>query len=496
VTARLLELAQNMAHPITLAVYRVKPDRPLLELTAWLAQPDFAGEPPAASLPLSELGLLAGARVWAAGRRCTCGVQRWARSNAFQSLASATIGPPGAWIGLVTLSGGPASLHDLLPSLAELLAASFENVFQSQARISARDERLQQHLQHRQVQTTIEDHTREGLILLSPGLLIHKINNAALEMLGYAAEEVLDQPLERVLIASEPITPALAAALGGSPTHSLGQVLLFRRNGEGFPALVRIYPVIFSRQVIQIIIYLEDLQEREQIRLQTQQLENRALLGEVTAVFAHEIRNPINNISTSLQLMAMNLPQEDANQPAIARMLQDCDRLAELIRAVLAFSKPTDYEMEPLEMAPLLQRLMERLRPRMARAHVEADFKAEAECAEVLGNPRALEQVFSNLITNAINAMGEKGGRLGLRIEQAYEEERPYILVSVADTGPGIPHELQERIFQPFFTTETSGTGLGLAISKRILTAHKGDLRLKHSFPGGTIFVVRLPALV
>jgi signal transduction histidine kinase len=90
--------------------------------------------------------------------------------------------------------------------------------------------------------------------------------------------------------------------------------------------------------------------------------------------------------------------------------------------------------------------------------------------------------------------MGEAGGRLGVRIEHSFEDERDYVLVSIADTGPGIPPELQERIFQPFFTTSTSGTGLGLAISKRILTAHKGDLRLKHSFPGGTIFVVRLPA--
>jgi PAS domain S-box-containing protein len=395
----LLSLAQALGSPLLLAVYRVQDSQPALECIAWLAQEGFQGEPPAPILPLSELAHLNTAQVWSAGRRCLCGVQRWGRANGFQALASAPIGPPGALIGLALAAGGPTSQLDLLPGVAALLAASVETIFQSQAQIAARDERLAQDAQQRLTQKATEDHTREGLLLLAPDLSIAKINNAALQMLGYSAIEAANQPVEHVLIASESVTPALSAALAGSPTHGL-DVRLYRRSGEEFPARVRIFPVGYGRQVIQVVVYIEDLQEREHIRQQTQQLEHRALLGEVTAVFAHEVRNPINNISTSLQLMAMNLPPDDANQPAIARMLQDCDRLAELIRSVLAFSKPTDYEMEALDMGQLLQRMLERLRPRLARAAVQMDFKAELDCAEVYGNARALEQVFANLVNN------------------------------------------------------------------------------------------------
>jgi signal transduction histidine kinase len=85
------------------------------------------------------------------------------------------------------------------------------------------------------------------------------------------------------------------------------------------------------------------------------------------------------------------------------------------------------------------------------------------------------------------------GGHLALRAQRIEIENRDYAEISVADTGPGIPPEIQAKIFQPFFTTERTGTGLGLAIVKRILTAHKGDIRLQ-SFPGGTVFSIHLPA--
>jgi signal transduction histidine kinase len=192
--------------------------------------------------------------------------------------------------------------------------------------------------------------------------------------------------------------------------------------------------------------------------------------------------------------MTMNLKPEDPNQESITRMQQDCDRLEELIKSVLAFAKPTEYEMESLDLPLLLRRLLDRLRPRMAERHVQCDLRVEPECPLVEGNIRALEQVFSNLINNALQAMSEMGnGSLALKVQPVHIEEGVESLeVSIADTGPGIPKEFQERIFQPFYTTKRDGTGLGLPLSQRIITAHKGNIQFS-SFPGGTIFTVRLP---
>jgi signal transduction histidine kinase len=235
--------------------------------------------------------------------------------------------------------------------------------------------------------------------------------------------------------------------------------------------------------------------ENEQIRLQTQQLEQRAILGEVNAIFAHEVRNPINNISTGLQLMESTLAQDDKNREVIARLQQDCSRLTHLMESVLAFSRPMEYTMEPVDLALLLQNLIERWRPRLARLKIETNIQVAPDTPKVNGNPRALEQVFVNLVSNASQAMGETGGFLVMKNPGCNTNSQlPEVEVTVSDTGPGIPEEIRDHIFEPFVTTSKKGTGLGLAITKRIVVAHKGTISV-NSVPGGTVFVVRLPLL-
>jgi two-component system, NtrC family, sensor histidine kinase AtoS len=144
------------------------------------------------------------------------------------------------------------------------------------------------------------------------------------------------------------------------------------------------------------------------------------------------------------------------------------------------------------------------LRPRMERMNVQGSLQVAPDCPPIIGSPRALEQVFINLINNAVQAMSDSGGQLMIKVQQAPEEDlldiliskrdhSRYVEINVIDTGPGIPQEYQERIFQPFYTTNMSGTGLGLAIAKRIITAHRGNISVT-SFPGGTVFRVFLPA--
>ncbi len=490
-----LRLVESMVQPAAAAVYRVKGSQARLTCCGWIARPEFKGEPPPATLPVAELAYLAAQPMWQAGRRGACNLERWARANAFHSLASAPIGPQTGQVGLVCIAAAANSQDHLIPTAAQLLALGLDHAIHAQAQADINRTLTQETARQNQLRSVIEDNAHEGLLLLNPALRIHKINPAALQMLGYAAGEVFNQPLERVLVASQSIQPALTSALSGCAMHNLGDIQIYRRNGDKFLAKVRLYPIIQEGQVVQIVLYLQDLQEREQNRLQTQQLETRAILGEMTAVFAHEIRNPLNNISTSLQLLQMRAAPNDPNQAAMGRMLQDCDRMAELIKSALAFSKPVDYVMEPVDIAALLQRLLERLKARLLRDSVKVDFKADGLDLRVKGDSRALEQVFSNLITNAMNAMSENGGRLGVRVNQLFTEERIYVQVTLADTGRGIPSEIQAHIFEPFVTTEKSGTGLGLSTSRRIIIAHQGDLRLQQSFPGGSIFVVRLPAI-
>jgi len=226
----------------------------------------------------------------------------------------------------------------------------------------------------------------------------------------------------------------------------------------------------------------------------TQQLEHRAVLGDYTAAFAHDVRNPINNISTGLQLLSASMEAADPNQEIINRMLADCTRLNHLMESFLAFSRPLELKFEPFDAEPFLKRIIDRWQPRMARVNVKPILTVEKEIKRIIGDPRSLENVFTNLISNALEAMTETGDTLAIKAVMVNEiNGHPVVEISVSDNGPGIPEDVKERIFEPFVTTRKMGTGLGLAITKQIVNAHKGSLRVD-SFPGGTVFTVQLPA--
>jgi signal transduction histidine kinase len=149
--------------------------------------------------------------------------------------------------------------------------------------------------------------------------------------------------------------------------------------------------------------------------------------------------------------------------------------------------------MEPTDIELLLRRILDRWRPRFSKANVNAFFQIDPDTPWVIGDQRALEQVFTNLISNAVQAM-KNGGLLAVKItSQCDNPSNPEVEITVSDEGPGIPDEIKDHIFEPFITTNPQGTGLGLAITKRIVNAHRGSINV-NSFPGGTVFQICLPA--
>jgi len=149
----------------------------------------------------------------------------------------------------------------------------------------------------------------------------------------------------------------------------------------------------------------------------------------------------------------------------------------------------------PVDMNLLIKRIVDRWMPRFTRLKVKLNYQMNPGLPKVLGDLRALEQVFINLISNAVEAMSNQGGVLSIRIAPNQElSNRPQLEVMISDTGPGIPDELRERIFEPFVTGKSKGTGLGLAITKRIISAHQGSIWV-NSFPGGTMFHILLPII-
>jgi two-component system sensor histidine kinase AtoS len=445
------------------------------------------------NIPSTDLMHLTTPLVWIYGKRVSAELHRIARVNNFNYLASAPLGQQGAWSGLLVAANKQSPPDDELLEILVILANHISAVLQHYIALENAQAAILESKRFFPVYRGILENTQEGLIIIKPDLSILEMNPTAELMLGYTSQEVSNHPVENVLIGTETLTSALNAAVQGIPTHNLGSLSLHRRNGKSFPAQIKTVPILLDGNVSKIIIFLNDHSNDEQVRIHTQQLEQRALLGEVNAIFAHEVRNPINNISMGLQLMSQctieGLPEPDL----IIRMQGDCARLTGLMDSVLSFSKGTEYKFESTDLMILIQRILDRWRPRLANAKVES-FLTSTEQPLVEGDPRALEQVFTNLISNAVNAMRDKGGLLAIKIgPQDQPSDPPQWVITIADSGSGIPDEIKDRVFEPFVTTnKQSGTGLGLAITSRIIIAHRGSIKVE-SFPGGTVFSIFLP---
>lgn len=486
-----VRLAKEMLGVGHVCIYKADVSYPrLCKYISEETDPKFPDE-----LPSTDLIRLSDTNIWSPGRRMLAEIHRIGRVENFSYVATTPIGQEGACLGLLVVGEAEKECPDQLAYLLDILGARISNAFQHYLLSENLLNEVTKQEQQLYIFKNLMENTSEGIIILDPYLGILDMNPSAEVMLGYAHTELHGHSAESVLIGAENILPTLAQASQGIPTHNLGNVSLHNRSGQSFPAHIQILPVMRESDVLAILIYIQDVSEHEQIQIRTQQLEHRAFLGEFTAIFAHEVRNPINNISTGLQLMANRLPVEDQNQDVINRMQGDCTRLNHLMESILSFSRQNEHKYEPVDLVFLLQRILDRWRPRCSRVNVIQYYQASGEIPSVKGDARALEQVFTNLISNAVEAMSNTGGTLSIKLGLSDEiVNLPQVEVTVSDNGPGISDEVKEHIFEPFVTTNPRGNGLGLAITKQIITAHRGTIKV-NTFPGGTVFHVLLPAI-
>jgi PAS domain S-box-containing protein len=403
--------------------------------------------------------------------------------------------------GLIVAMGSENSPPpDKKSSLAgmRLLVAATEGVFNNFILKSNLNDRLTKTTLKKAIGDTINKYMPEGILFLSPDLMIQQVNPSAEQIFGYAEQEIISRHIDDVIIGTDRLTPALQDALENMPTHDLGQLEIHHRDGSVFPALIKTFPVSNpdSEDIQGILIFVQDISKEEKVRIQTQQLERRALVGQMNAIFAHEIRNPINNITSGIQLLDKILPEDFKQRDVLKGINDDCDRLTHIVDTVLTFSKSQSYHRTPLDLPAMIERILNRWIPRMKRTSVSHVLKVEDNLPMVPGDERALGQVFNNLISNAVRAMEDTGGGvLSVRLKQIQKTSGSLgVQVDVLDTGPGIPPEFQDRIFEPFFTTKPDGTGLGLSITKQIITMHEGTITLE-PLPEGTSFQIILPGI-
>jgi two-component system sensor histidine kinase HydH len=231
-----------------------------------------------------------------------------------------------------------------------------------------------------------------------------------------------------------------------------------------------------------------EITDRKQTEKLLQDRAALARLGEMAAVVAHEVKNPIAGIRGALQVISSRMPPELRDRAVMGDIIARLDGLNGVVEDLLVFARPRELRTESVDLSALLNNTVELIRRDPSFATIEVRVRGSA--CTVQADPAQLQLVFQNVLMNAAQAMNGAG-----LVTATFAASDGRCRLSIADAGPGMPPDVRDHAFEPFFTTKSRGTGLGLPLAKRIVEAHGGDIALDTPSTGGTVVTMALPLL-
>jgi len=246
---------------------------------------------------------------------------------------------------------------------------------------------------------------------------------------------------------------------------------------------------------------IQEAETRLELERELRQSEKLAVIGQLASGLAHEIGTPLNIIGGRAELAKRRLEDEEGVQKNLDTILQQTEKITKIIQQLLGFVRKKRPEQKTLGLNALLETTLDFLDHQLQKQRVKVIKELTDHLPSVMGDPDQLQQVFSNLILNAIQSMPE-GGELRLSTSskrlsrEGFEDNQSlYAEVCVKDTGVGMAREVLKNIFNPFFTTKDAGTGLGLMVTQGIIQDHEGWIEVNSEVGEGSTFKVYLPAL-
>jgi len=234
----------------------------------------------------------------------------------------------------------------------------------------------------------------------------------------------------------------------------------------------------------------ERTQEIKKIHGQLFRSEKLASLGKLSAGVAHEINNPLTGILTNASLLLDDFEEGDPKREDLQVIVNETIRCREIVKRLLDFARQNKPLKKESSVNELIENIILLIRNQTTFRNISINKNLDENLPTIMADPDQIQQVFINLILNAADAM-QKGGNLS--IETKTLSSKDYIEIKFSDTGSGIPEELKNRIFDPFYTTKDNGTGLGLSISYGIIEQHGGTINLESTIGKGTTFIIHLP---
>ncbi len=355
--------------------------------------------------------------------------------------------------------------------------------------IQARNEALET---TRDFLTRVIEGTADAIIVRDAAGFITSWNPAAEAIFGWTAVEMRGQTALRLVAAGDDSVTAVKridAALREGRTLRNLETRGLRKDGTPITFSLTVAPIYDAADSFAGTTgIVRDVTAVKQLQLQLLERERLAAIGELAAMVAHEVRNPLAGIRGGCEILLEGYPDGDSRHDIGVEIIHQVDRLSRTVHDLLLFARPKAMDLVSTDLHGLIDRILRVLGddPETGEVEVVRDFGEDVHIIQADG--RQMEQVFLNLILNAIQVMNHKG-----RVTIATRTLGRQVVVTVSDTGPGIPSDRVAKVFEPFFTTRAQGTGLGLAIVKKIVEAHGGRIEAT-SLPGsGARFTATLP---
>ena len=324
----------------------------------------------------------------------------------------------------------------------------------------------------------------EGIGLSENGLVVDA-NPQLAEMLGYRPSELVGRPVTDLVAPTDRAKVEETLTRGGASAY---EHLAVRKDGSTLRVEVRGRPLVQAGRALRVTA-VRDVSERVRLETELQRSETLSAVGELVTGVAHEVRTPLFSISAALDAYEGQLSHAHEREEFMRLLRSQVRRLTNLMTELLDYGKLPALRLVRGDIVSILRRALGSCRSAAGEAGVALDEDISPALAEIERDEGRLEQVFQNLLANAVQ-LSPRGATVRVRAWAA----RGGVACSVEDQGPGLPAGDEDRVFEPFFTRRKGGTGLGLSIVRRIVEEHGGTVTAANRSPGGAVFSVWLPA--
>ena len=340
-----------------------------------------------------------------------------------------------------------------------------------------------------------------GIIIINNEGTIIYANRSALQMLDMELISLQNKSI-KFLFADQKQGEQFLKKLFSEKKQLKSEETFFKGNNRKiFPIGLTTSPFhdLKDRKAYGFIVHFRDISAQLEQRRQLERMERLALLGELAAGIAHEIRNPLASIKSAAQVLEESFRPDDFRSQLVSRIIKAIDRSNDLLGRFFDFTRPRKPVQEFHDVEMLIDGIYLLLAPRFKKKKINFLKNSQYEVPQIFVDPGQIEQVFMNLFLNAIEAM-PNGGDLMVNISvvanslnENKKENLRMVCVQITDSGVGIPEQNLEKIFNPFFTTKSSGIGLGLSISNRLIQENGGKIEVTSSVNKGTTFSLFFP---